>query len=47
MTMSLSVARPIFTPPGGVSVGAPGRRILSIEVAMFDVPPDLFSIGRI
>ncbi len=31
--MSLSVARPILTEPGGASAGRPGRRILSMLVA--------------
>ena len=48
MTMSLSVARPILTAPGGTSAGAPpGRRIFSIEVARFDDPPGLTATGRI
>ena len=32
-TMSLSVARPILTDPGGASAGRPGRRIFSMLVA--------------
>ena len=35
--MSLSVARPIFSDPGGGGPDEPGRRILSIEVPKLDV----------
>ena len=40
MTMSLSLARPIFTEPGGTSGARPGRRILSMLVAMLPSPPE-------
>ena len=41
MTMLLSVARPMVSDPGGGGAEeAPGRRILSIEVARFEVPGD-------
>ena len=43
MTMSLSVARPIFSDPGGGGAEDPGRRIFSIEVPRFDV--DVAGVG--
>ena len=47
MTMSLSAARPIFSAPGGASGAEPGRRIFSIDVARFDVPPGRAGVGPI
>ena len=40
MTMSLSLARPIFTAPGGDSGARPGRRILSMLVARLPPSPE-------
>ena len=45
--MSLSVARPIVSEPGGTSGDEPGRRILSMEVARFDGEPPRADDGRI
>ena len=46
--MSLSVARPMVSDPGGGGADdEPGRRILSIEVARFDVPPARAADGPI
>ena len=45
--MSLSVARPIVSEPGGTSGDEPGRRILSIAVARFDGEPQRADEGTI
>ena len=47
--MSLSVARPMVSDPGGAAAAGeePGRRIFSIEVARFDAPPGRADDGPI
>ena len=47
ITMSLSVARPIFSAPGGTSAEDPGRRILSMDVARADPEPPRAGDGPI
>ena len=47
ITMSLSVARPTLSAPGGTSAEDPGRRILSMDVARADPEPPRAGDGPI